>query len=74
MKLFGITSDETFKEYVETEFQTAYRESILEDWLENNPHSIIEDGTLLIIGRQITTNVGSFVDLLAVDQQFPEVG
>jgi len=69
MKLFGITSEETFREYVETEFQAKYRESILEDWLENNPHSIIEDGNLLIIGRQVTTNVGSFVDLLAVDKQ-----
>jgi hypothetical protein len=69
MRLFGITSEEAFKEYVETEFQAEYRESILEDWLENNPHSIIEDGNLLIIGRQVTTNVGSFVDLLAVDRQ-----
>lgn len=69
MKLFGITSEETFKEYVETEFQAEYQESILEDWLENNPHSIIEDGNLLIIGRQVTTNLGSFVDLLAVDRQ-----
>ncbi len=69
MRLFGITSEETFKEYIETEFQTEYRESILEDWLENNPHSIIEDGSLLIIGRQVTTNVGSFLDLLAVDKQ-----
>jgi len=69
MKLFGITSEEAFKEYVETEFQAKYRESVLEDWLENNPQSIIEDGNLLIIGRQVTTNVGSFIDLLAVDKQ-----
>lgn len=69
MKLFGITPDETFKEYVETEFQVEHREAILENWLERNPHSIIEDGNLLIIGRQVTTNVGSFIDLLAVDKQ-----
>ncbi len=69
MKLFGITPDETFKEYVETEFQVEHRETILENWLERNPHSIIEDGNLLIIGRQVTTNVGSFIDLLAVDKQ-----
>ncbi len=69
MKLFGITSDQTFKEYVETEFQAAHREAILEDWLERNPQSIIEDGRLLIIGRQVTTNLGGFVDLLAVDKQ-----
>ena len=69
MRLFGTTSEEAFKEYVETEFQAEYRESILEDWLENNPHSIIEDGNLFIIGHQVTTNLGSFVDLLAVDKR-----
>ena len=69
MRLFGITSEETFKEYIEREFQVEYRESILESWLENNPHSIIEDGNLLVVGRQVTTNVGSFVDLLAIDKQ-----
>jgi hypothetical protein len=69
MKLFGITSDETFKEYVETDFQVEYQEAILEDWLEKNPDSIIEDGSLLIVGRQVTTNLGGFVDLLAVDKQ-----
>jgi hypothetical protein len=68
MRLFGIT-EETFKEYIEREFQVEYRESVLENWLENNPHSIIEDGNLLVVGRQVTTNVGSFVDLLAVDKQ-----
>ena len=69
MRLFGITSEETFKEYIEREFQVEYRESVLESWLENNPHSIIEDGNLLVVGRQVTTNVGSFVDLLAIDRQ-----
>jgi len=69
MRLFSITSEEVFKEYVETEFQAEYQESVLEDWLENNPHSIIEDGNLLIIGRQVTTNLNSFVDLLAIDKQ-----
>lgn len=69
MKLFAITPEETFTEYVETGFETQHQESILEDWLENNPHSIIEDGTLLILGRQVTTNVDSFIDLLAIDRQ-----
>ena len=69
MKLFAITPEATFREYVETGFQTQYQESILEDWLENNPQSIIEDGNLLIIGRQVTTNLDSFLDLLAIDRQ-----
>ena len=69
MKLFGITTEDKFEEYVETDFQTEHRESVLENWLENNPDSIVEDGNLLIIGRQVTTNLGSFIDLLAVDRQ-----
>ena len=68
MKLFGITSGESFKEYVETDFQIEYREAVLENWLEKNPDSIIEDGSLLIIGRQIETNLGKFIDLLALDR------
>jgi hypothetical protein len=69
MKLYGITQEDEFREYVETGFQLEHRESILEDWLEGNPHSIIEEGNLLVIGRQVTTNLRSFIDLLAVDRQ-----
>ncbi|MBN1316883.1 MAG: hypothetical protein JXA42_15495 [Anaerolineales bacterium] len=69
MRLFGITAEKSFKEYIETDFQVEHQESILEDWLENNPNSIIEDGNLLIIGRQVSTNMGSFIDLLAVDEE-----
>lgn len=69
MKLFGVTPDETFEEYIETEFQAEHREAILGNWLEQNPHGIIEDGNLLIIGREVTTNVGSSIDLLALDKQ-----
>lgn len=69
MKLYGITPDSKFKEYVELDFQVEHREAILEDWLENNPDDIVENGQLLIIGRQVTTNLGSFIDLLAIDRQ-----
>ena len=69
MKLYGITPESKFREYVELDFQTEHREAILEDWLENNPDDIIENGKLLIIGRQVTTNLGSFIDLLAIDRQ-----
>ena len=49
MRLFGITSAAEFKEYVETPFQAEHQEAILEDWLESNPESIVEDGKLHII-------------------------
>ncbi|MEA3351161.1 MAG: endonuclease NucS, partial [Chloroflexota bacterium] len=69
MKLYGITSKSKFKEYVEIEFQVEHREVLLEDWLENNSDDIIENGQLLIIGRQVTTNLGGFIDLLAIDRR-----
>jgi len=40
----------------------------LESWLESNPDSIVEDGKLCIIGRQVLTTFGSFIDLLALDR------
>lgn len=69
MKIYSIMPDNKFKEYAEIGFQGEHQESILETWLENNPDKIIESGNLLIIGRQVTTNLGSFIDLLAVDRQ-----
>ena len=69
MKIYSITSDGKFKEYAEFGFQDEHQEAVLETWLENNPENIIENGSLLIIGRQITTNLGSFIDLLAIDRQ-----
>lgn len=69
MKIFSITPEDKFKEYAEIGFQDEHREAILEAWLENNPDKIIENGSLLIIGRQVTTNLGSFIDLLAIDRQ-----
>lgn len=69
MKLFGISEDNEFKEYIKTAFQMQFEEAVLEDWLEKNPHSILEDGALLLIGRQVKTNLNSIIDLLGVDRQ-----
>jgi ACT domain-containing protein len=69
MKLFGIAEDNDFKEYIKIAFQSQFEESVLEDWLENNPRSILEDGALLLIGRQIHTNLYSIIDLIGVDKQ-----
>ncbi len=69
MKLYGITPDNKFNEYAETGFQDEHQEAVLETWLENNPGKIIENGSLLMIGRQVGTNLGSYIDLLAVDKQ-----
>lgn len=69
MRLFGIHSDGKFGEYVQTPFQVDHEEAVLEDWLESNPDGIVEDGKILIIGRQVPTNFGGFVDLVGIDRQ-----
>ena len=52
MRVFGIQSDDQFSEYRQTPFQVDHKEAIFEDWLESNPDGIVEDGRILIIGRQ----------------------
>jgi len=68
MRLFSVKSGGQFTEYKEQDFGDEHHEQTLESWLEGNPDSIIEDGTLLIIGRQVSTNLRSFIDLLALDR------
>lgn len=69
MRVFGINSDGKFSEYLQTPFQVDHEEAILEDWLESNPDGIIEEGRILIIGRQVVTNFGGFIDLLGLDRK-----
>jgi len=68
MRVFGIGQDGKFQEYVRTPFRAEHEEAVLEDWLEENPDGIVEDGKLLIIGRQVSTNLGTTIDLLALDR------
>jgi len=68
MRLYRIIENKKFKEYREKVFKTEHNEKLLESWMEENPESIIEDGALLVIGRQIVTSFGSFIDLLALDK------
>ncbi|MBN1424162.1 hypothetical protein JXA88_06365 [Candidatus Fermentibacteria bacterium] len=69
MRLFGIESDGRFREYFTKPFQAGHEERVLEGWLESNPDGIVEDGRLLIVGRQVGTNLGSIIDLLALDRE-----
>ncbi len=69
MRLFRVEEGSAFEEFVKTSFQDTHSEAILEDWLVGNPDGIVEDGRLLLIGRQVTTNLGTTIDLLAVDRQ-----
>ena len=69
MRIFIIGENDKFKEFSQTPFQANHEEAILENWLETNPDGILEDGDLLIIGRQVSTNLGSIIDLLGIDRQ-----
>src|SRR3990172_887507 len=69
MRVFDVQPDGTFREYVHALFQVDHEEVILEDWLESNPGAILEDGALLIIGRQVATDLGGFIDLLGIDRE-----
>ena len=68
MRIFGIDSDDRFTEYEQLPFKMEHEESVLERWLESNPDGILEDEPLLIIGRQVRTDLGGFIDLLGVDR------
>lgn len=69
MRLFKIKDTGDFTEFKEQSFREEHDEATLESWLENNPKTIVEDSALLIIGRQVATNLNSFIDLLALDKQ-----
>jgi hypothetical protein len=69
MRIFSIKEDGKFEEFSQTHFHVDHEESVLENWLESNSDDILEDGKLLIIGRQVTTNLGSIIDLLGIDRE-----
>ena len=69
MRVFSVASDGRFTEYEQLPFEADHEESVLENWLESNPDGILEDGRVLIIGRQVQTDLGGIIDLLGVDRE-----
>ncbi len=69
MRVFSVGADGGFTEYAQLPFEIDHEESVLEKWLETNPDGILEDGRVLIIGRQVRTDLGGVIDLLGVDRQ-----
>lgn len=68
VRIFRIQPDETFSEYSHTPFQADHEEEVIERWLESNSHTILEDGGVAIIGRQVPTNLGGRIDLIGLDR------
>ena len=68
MRVFTIGSDDSFSEYEPEPFQAEHEEAVLQKWLKANPDGVLEDGPLFIIGQEVHTDLGGFVDLLALDR------
>ncbi|HHT9145398.1 MAG TPA: endonuclease NucS domain-containing protein [Candidatus Wunengus sp. YC61] len=68
MKLFTIDKNEKLIPYKEYHFKDSKQEADLEVLLENNPEYFFERSKVLIIGRQVTTNLNTFIDLLGIDK------
>jgi hypothetical protein len=67
MRLFTLDENGKMVPYNEIRFKDENRESDLESLLENNPEYFFERSKILVIGRQISTNLNSFIDLLGID-------
>lgn len=55
--------------YEEHRLKEENIEKDLEDWLESNPNCLLDDEKILIIGRQVSTNFDTRIDLLGIDQE-----
>jgi len=69
MKLFTIDKDGKLVQFKEKNFAESNREIDLEIILEKNPEYFLENSNVLIIGRQVTTNLNTFIDLLGIDNE-----
>lgn len=69
MRLFTINQKGEMLPYDEHDFKKDNCEQDLEDILERNPQYFFKNSNILIIGRQITTNLSSIIDLLGVDKK-----
>lgn len=67
MRLFTINKDGNMIPYKIFNYKESHQEFNLEDLLENNPEHLFEDSKILIIVRQITTNLNTSIDLLGID-------
>ncbi len=67
MRLFTIDEKNRFCHFKEENFHDGNKEMDLEDLLEKNPDYFFRKNKLMIIGRQVSTNLYTSIDLLGVD-------
>jgi len=65
MPIFRMAQPGRFVHFEKTPFQEV--EKVLEDWIQANPHLLLEDERIAIFSRQPKTAYGKFPDLLGVD-------
>jgi len=69
MPLYKLDSEEdSLTEIQSIDFNDNYAERNLQDWVEGNSEVIYDDEPVLLIGREVATDTGHFVDLLGVDR------
>ncbi|HSH52447.1 MAG TPA: endonuclease NucS domain-containing protein, partial [Bacteroidales bacterium] len=68
MRIFTLNDDKKMIPYNEVVFKLDNKEIDLEVLLEKNPEYFFESHKILMIGRQVTTNLNSFIDLLGIDK------
>lgn len=68
MNLFTVDTNGKLTPYQEQDFSTQNREIDLETLLENNADQFFKDHKIMIIGRQVATNLATYIDLLGVDE------
>ncbi len=66
MPLFKQDASDRFVPFEQEAFPDLERK--LEDWIEANPHMLLEGEDLAVIARQPRTHFAKFLDLLAVDR------
>ena len=68
MRLFTIDKNGKLIPYKEHNYEEIIQEADLGELLENNHEYFFKGSKILIIGRQVTTNLNSFIDLLGIDK------
>ncbi len=66
MPIYKMTKGDRFESYEKTAFPDL--EKVLEDWIEKNPHLVLEGEDIAIIARQPRTGFDKYLDLLGVDE------
>ncbi len=69
LRIFGIGDGESFTVYEPRQFEVEHEEAELQNWLGANPDGILDDAKMLVLGREIRTDLGGRIDLLGLDRQ-----